>query len=68
MAVVKEYHDGELTVRIHDDFFVKTDEEIDEILRDLATIVQQDYARRMMIKEEENRKVMEDKKREKRAM
>ena len=50
MAVVKDYYIGNTRIRIHDDYCVKTQEEIDSILKRIGSIYA-DYLTRKLIEE-----------------
>lgn len=51
MAVVKDFYNGPCHIRIHDDCCVKTQEEVDQILKEVSDIVKRAY-RAQKIKEE----------------
>lgn len=51
MAVVKDFYNGSCHIRIHDDCCVKTQEEVDQILKEVSDIVKRAY-RAQKIKEE----------------
>lgn len=51
MAVVKDFYNGPCHIRIHDDCCVKTQEEVDQILKEVSDIVKRAY-QAQKIKEE----------------
>lgn len=54
MAVVEEHKYGNCTVYIHDDYVVKTQEEVDAILEELGRIVSRYETKRIMKELEES--------------
>lgn len=60
MAVVEEHKYGNCTVYIHDDYVVKTQEEVDAILEELGRIVSRYETKRIIKKLEESEKAQKD--------
>lgn len=46
--LVEEYKDGNCTIKIYDDYVVKTQEEVDAILKELGQIVARSQMRQIM--------------------
>ena len=70
MAVVKDFYDGPCHIRIHDDCCVKTQEEVDQLLKEIAEIAKRAYQAQkireeeLLRQQEEQNKLEEQKQRE----
>lgn len=47
MAIVKDYYNGNTHIIIHDDYIVKTQEEVDAILKNLGHLMYEQEIRRL---------------------